>query len=135
MVCAIATRPKMPGVLSAASIGRRAVVTGASRGIGAGIAQRLAAEGADVALVARTLDKNDQLPGSPRETQVACEKYGTRIGTVVADLADERARARMIPEASDVLGGTIDVLVNNAAAAVAVPITEVSPQQQRVAFE
>lgn len=66
---------------------------------------------------------------------MACEKYGTRIGTVVADLADERARARMIPEASDVLGGTIDVLVNNAAAAVAVPITEVSPQQQRVAFE
>lgn len=115
--------------------GCRAVVTGASRGIGAGIAQRLAAEGADVALVARTLDKNDQLPGSLRETQVACEKYGTRIGTVVADLADERARARMIPEASDVLGGTIDVLVNNAAAAVAVPITEVSPQQQRVAFE
>ena len=44
--------------------GRRAVVTGASRGIGAGIAERLAAEGAAVAIVARTLEAHDHLAGS-----------------------------------------------------------------------
>ncbi len=114
--------------------GRRAVVTGASRGIGAGIAQRLAAEGADVVLVARTLDTKDLTPGL-RETQAVCEKYGTRIGTVVADLADEDARGRVIPEAMDILGGNIDILVNNAAAGIAVPIPEISSRQQRKAYE
>ena len=115
--------------------GRRAVITGASRGIGAGIAQRLAAHGADVALVARTLDQQDQLPGSLRATQAACRTYGTRVGTIAADLTDPNARARVIPEAVEILGGPIDILVNNAVAAVAVPITEVSAEQQRIAFE
>jgi NAD(P)-dependent dehydrogenase (short-subunit alcohol dehydrogenase family) len=115
--------------------GRRAVVTGASRGIGAGIAQRLAAEGADVALVARTLDKVGQIPGGLRETQATCQAYGTRVGIIVADLADQQARGRVISEAADILGGPIDILVNNAAAAVADPITKVSAQRQRTAFE
>jgi citronellol/citronellal dehydrogenase len=115
--------------------GRRAVVTGASRGIGAGIAQRLAAEGADVALVARTLDKVGELPGSLRETQTLCERSGTRIATIAADLADEDARTAIIPQAKALLGGPVDILVNNAVAAVAVPITEVTPTQQRIAYE
>jgi citronellol/citronellal dehydrogenase len=115
--------------------GRRAVVTGASRGIGAAIAQRLAAEGADVALVARTLEASDQLPGSLRETQAVCERYGTKTGCVVADLADESARSSVIPQARALLGGPIDILVNNAAAAIAHPITDVTPLQQRLAYE
>ena len=115
--------------------GRRAVVTGASRGIGAGIAQRLAAEGADVVLVARTLDTGEQLAGSLRETQALCEKFGTLIGTVVADLGDDQSRAEVIPRAKELLGGPVDILVNNAAAAVAVPITEVTAAQQRIAYE
>ena len=48
--------------------GRHAVVTGASRGIGAGIAERLAAEGAALTLVARTLDTHPTLAGSLNET-------------------------------------------------------------------
>lgn len=121
--------------MTARFAGRRAVVTGASRGIGAGIAARLAADGADVVLVARTLEASDRLPGSLQETQVACQKYGTRIGHVVADLTDEAARARVIPDAVEILGGPIDILVNNAVAAVTVPITEVSPRQQRISYE
>jgi citronellol/citronellal dehydrogenase len=115
-------------------VGRRAVVTGASRGIGAGIAQRLAAEGADVVLVARTLEATDHTPGL-RGTAAVCEKYGTRVGTVVADLSDEQARQRVITDAVDILGGNIDILVNNAVAGIAVPITDISSHQQRIAYE
>ena len=59
--------------------GRRALVTGASRGIGAGIAERLAAEGANVVITARTLDKHDHLAGSLNETRERLEVWrGTR---------------------------------------------------------
>src|SRR5215469_13637609 len=115
--------------------GRRAVVTGASRGIGAGTAQRLAAEGADVVLVARTLEPNDALAGSLRQTQDVCERYGITVGSVVADLAHDDSRSRVLPQAREILGGPVDILVNNAAAAIRHPITEVDAAQQRLAYE
>ena len=111
--------------------GRRAVVTGASRGIGAGIAHRLAAEGADVALVARTLDGAG---GSLRDVAQRCERFGTRIGVIAADIADDRARDTVIPRAVDLLGGPIDILVNNAAASTAHPITEITAPRHRTAY-
>jgi citronellol/citronellal dehydrogenase len=115
--------------------GRRAVVTGASRGIGAGIAQRLAAEGADVALVARTLEPRDTVAGSLRQTQALCEQYGATAGSIVANLADDESRSGIIPQAEQILGGPIDILVNNAAAAIARPITEITASQQRNTYE
>src|SRR2546429_3126701 len=102
--------------------GRRAVVTGSSRGIGAGIAERLAAEGADVVITARTLEKHDHLAGSLQETAKRLEEYGGKVGIVVADLSDEQDRARIIPEAVDALGGPVEILVNNAAAAIYAPL-------------
>jgi citronellol/citronellal dehydrogenase len=98
--------------------GRRALVTGASRGIGAGIAERLGAEGASVALVARTLDQHDHLSGSLRITMERVARHGALVVPIVADLADEHDRARVVPEAVEVLGGSIEILVNNAAAAM-----------------
>jgi NAD(P)-dependent dehydrogenase (short-subunit alcohol dehydrogenase family) len=112
--------------------GRRAVVTGASRGIGAGIARRLAAEGADVAIVARTLGDGTEPEGSLRTTQAGCKGS---VVTVVADLTDESDCDRVIPEAVDQLGGPIDILVNNAAAAIRRPITEISARHQLLMFE
>ncbi|MCB1005096.1 MAG: SDR family NAD(P)-dependent oxidoreductase, partial [Acidimicrobiales bacterium] len=102
--------------------GRRALVTGASRGIGAGIAERLAAEGANVVITARTLDKHDHLAGSLNETRERLERYGTTVGVVVADLTDEADRQRIVPEAADALGGHVEILVNNAAAAIYQPV-------------
>lgn len=98
--------------------GRRALVTGASRGIGAGIAERLAAEGAAVTLVARTLDAHPTLPGSLNETAERCRALGADAHTLVADLTDDGARASVVDDAASAMGGPVDILVNNAAAAI-----------------
>lgn len=115
--------------------GKRALVTGASRGIGSGVAQRLAAEGADVALVARTLDPRDDIAGSLRETATRLAGYGTKVATVVADLTAETSRAGVVPEAESSLGGPIDILVNNAAAALYEPVATMSLKRRRLVFE
>ncbi|HWC37104.1 MAG TPA: SDR family oxidoreductase [Acidimicrobiales bacterium] len=95
--------------------GRRVLVTGASRGIGAATARRLAAGGADVAIVARTLDHHPKVEGSLNETAAAIRSEGARVAVVVADLALESDRERIVPDAVAGLGGPIDVLINNAA--------------------
>ncbi|MHB8467403.1 MAG: SDR family NAD(P)-dependent oxidoreductase [Acidimicrobiales bacterium] len=115
--------------------GRRALVTGASRGIGAAIAERLAAEGADVAIVARTLDHHQTLSGSLSETASRLEPYGGKVGVIVVDLADEDDRIRVVPEAVAALGGPIDILVNNAAAAMFAPVETFSLKRRRILFE
>ena len=115
--------------------GRRALVTGASRGIGAAIAERLAAEGADVAIVARTLDRHKTLPGSLEETAARLKEYGAATAVIVANLADEDDRGRIVPEATAGLGGPIDILVNNAAAGVFEPLETVAVRRRRLSFE
>jgi NAD(P)-dependent dehydrogenase (short-subunit alcohol dehydrogenase family) len=114
---------------------RRALVTGASRGIGAAAAERLAAEGADVAITARTITAHDHLAGSLEDTAHRIRRYGTTVATVVADLTDERDRLRILPEAASALGGPIDILVNNAAAAIYQPVGEFSLKRRRILFE
>lgn len=111
------------------------VVTGSSRGIGAGIAERMAAEGADVVLTARTLEQHDHLQGSLKETAARLEQYGTRVGIVVADLTDEADRARVIPEAAEFLGGHVEILVNNAAASIQKPLVGFSVKRRNIMFE
>ena len=114
---------------------RRALVTGASRGIGAAIAERLACEGADVAITARTLDRQGHLTGSLNETATRLRRRGGTVAVVVADLTDESDRARVVPEAAAGLGGPIDILVNNAAAAMYGPLAELSLKRRRILFE
>lgn len=115
--------------------GRRALVTGASRGIGAGIAERLAAEGADVVITARTLDKHDHLAGSLNETRDRLAKYGTKVEVLVADLTDEAARLDIVPQAAALLGGHIQILVNNAAAAIYQPLASFPLKRRKIIFE
>ena len=115
--------------------GRRALITGASRGIGAGIAERLAAEGADVALVARTRSEHAQLDGSLEETAARCEAHGARTAIVVADITKPDDRARLVAESVDGLGGSIDVLVNNAAAAIYQPMVDYPLKRRHLTFE
>jgi NAD(P)-dependent dehydrogenase (short-subunit alcohol dehydrogenase family) len=87
--------------------GKRAVVTGASRGIGYAVADTLAAEGADVVLVAR-----DQAALDAAAQRVA--RHGRRIMAVCADTMDDAAVRAMIEACVSGLGG-VDILVNAAA--------------------
>lgn len=115
--------------------GRNVIVTGASRGIGAAIAERCCAEGANVALVARTVDRHDHLAGSLNETVARCARYGTRVEAIVADLADDESRATIVPEVLARFDGRIDVLVNNAAAAIYQSLLTYPPKRRRIMFE
>jgi citronellol/citronellal dehydrogenase len=114
--------------------GRIALVTGASRGIGAAIARRLAAEGASVAVTARTLDVRGPLEGTLHETVAAIETDGGRAVAIAADLTDADDRARIVPEAQAALG-PVEILVNNAAAAFYLPTAEMSLKRRRLLFE
>jgi NAD(P)-dependent dehydrogenase (short-subunit alcohol dehydrogenase family) len=115
--------------------GRRALVTGASRGIGAAIAERLAAEGASVAITARTLEQHATLAGSLQETGDRITRHGSQATLIVADIAEAHDRERIVPEAEDGLGGPIDILVNNAAAAMYQPLTDYPLKRRRLTFE
>src|SRR5689334_288251 len=95
---------------------RVAIVTGASRGIGVAIATRLAAEGAAVALVARSLEPGSggHLPGSLEETAAEIRAAGGRALPIVADLSEPTCdRAALVETVARALG-PVDILVNNA---------------------
>jgi citronellol/citronellal dehydrogenase len=115
--------------------GRRALVTGASRGIGAAVAEALARRGADVAITARTLKRHPTLPGSLEEVATRMRPHGGRIAVVVADMSDEEDRARIVPEAMRLLGGPLDILVNNAAAAIYQKLSEFPLHRRRLLFD
>ncbi|GGZ02764.1 short-chain dehydrogenase [Streptomyces olivaceoviridis] len=88
--------------------GRRAVVTGASRGIGLAVARALAAEGASVALVARSAGRAEE------QAALLREETGAEVIAVPADTGDDTSVAEMAREVRERLGG-VDILVNNAA--------------------
>jgi citronellol/citronellal dehydrogenase len=113
--------------------GRVALVTGASRGIGAAIAQRFACEGAVVAVAARSLEEPAQgnLPGTLRETVANIEAAGGRALPYQVDLTSPESRADLVGRAVADLG-PVDILVNNAATSIFVPFTDISEKRLRL---
>jgi citronellol/citronellal dehydrogenase len=107
---------------------RVAVVTGASRGIGKALALRLAAEGADVVVAAKSEQSSERLPGSIHETADAIRAMGRRALAVATDVRDEDAIRNMI-ERTVAEFGRLDILVNNAGAIWAQPILETPPKR------
>jgi NAD(P)-dependent dehydrogenase (short-subunit alcohol dehydrogenase family) len=86
--------------------GRKALVTGASRGIGRAIAEALASAGADVAITARDAASLDETAG-----RIAA--LGKKAPVFSLDVRDVEACGRIVAEAADALGG-LEILINNA---------------------
>jgi NAD(P)-dependent dehydrogenase (short-subunit alcohol dehydrogenase family) len=104
--------------------GKRALVTGGSRGIGAAIAQALAESGADVAITYQnSVERADSVVSS-------IKKLGRRGLAVRADSADPEAIKRAVSETVESLGG-LDILVNSAAVGLAGSIADLDLDEFR----
>lgn len=114
--------------------GRTALVTGSSRGLGKAIAQRLAAEGATVALTARTLEPDPKYQGSLRETLEEIIGDGREAIAIQADLSNSEDRERLFAEVVERIGAP-DILVNNAAVTFLRPLDEFPERRVRLMME
>ena len=104
--------------------GKVAIVTGASRGIGAEIARLFAAEGAKVIATARTVEEGSHpLPGSLNATLADIEAKGGDATAVAGDVSEYESCKAIVDAAIDTYG-PVDVLVNNAALTYFIPVAE-----------
>lgn len=110
------------------------VVTGASRGIGAAIAERAAADGAAVALLAKTETPNPKIAGTLAETADAVQRAGGRALPLTCDVRDPVAVASAVEAVAKTFGG-IDVVVNNAGALDLRPTEKLPPKNLRRLLE
>ena len=108
--------------------GRVAVVTGASRGIGKALAIRLAEEGADVVVAAKSEQSTEKLPGTIHETADAVRALGRRALAIPTDVRSEDAVRTMIERTVAELG-RIDILINNAGAIWIQPVLATPPKK------
>jgi len=95
--------------------GKTLFITGASRGIGLAIALRAARDGANIAIVAKSVVANPKLPGTIHTAASEIEAAGGRALPLQCDIREEDQVRAAVAAAVDVFGG-IDILVNNASA-------------------
>ncbi len=95
--------------------GRTLFITGASRGIGLAIALRAARDGANVAVVAKTVTPHPRLPGTIYTAAEQIEQVGGKALPLAVDIRSDEQVERAVTECAKTFGG-IDILVNNASA-------------------
>jgi citronellol/citronellal dehydrogenase len=95
--------------------GRTLFITGASRGIGLAIALRAAADGANIAIAAKTTQPHPKLPGTIYTAAEEIEAAGGRALPLAVDIRDEQQVEQAVSQTVEKFGG-IDILVNNASA-------------------
>lgn len=113
--------------------GKVALVTGASRGMGAAIAKALAEQGASVALTARS-DPDSRLGGSVDGVADRIRGAGGIAVAVRGDIGDDDVRTTLIRTVAEKLG-PIDILINNAAAFGTMPLADMSLKRFRICMD
>lgn len=108
--------------------GKRIFITGGSRGIGLAIALRAAADGASIAIAAKTADANPKLPGTIFSAAKDIEAAGGTALPIQCDIRDEAAIEAAVAKAAAQFGG-LDILINNASAINLTP-TEKTPAKR-----
>jgi citronellol/citronellal dehydrogenase len=95
--------------------GKTVFITGASRGIGLAIGLRLAGEGANIVIAAKTVEPHPRLPGTIYTAAIEIEAAGGKALPLAVDVREEEQVYTAVEEAVRVFGG-IDILINNASA-------------------
>ena len=108
--------------------GKKIFITGGSRGIGLAIALRAAADGASVAIAAKTAEPNPKLPGTIYSAAKEIEAAGGVALPIQCDLRDESAIEKAVKLTAETFGG-IDIVVNNASA-INLTRTEATPAKR-----
>jgi len=108
--------------------GKRIFITGGSRGIGLAIALRAAADGASIAIAAKTAEENPKLPGTIFTAAKEIEAAGGKALPIQCDIRDEDAITAAVGKAAEQFGG-LDILINNASAINLTP-TEKTPAKR-----
>jgi citronellol/citronellal dehydrogenase len=108
--------------------GKTIFISGASRGIGLAIVKRAAADGANVAIAAKTVEPNPKLPGTIHTAAAEIEAAGGKALAIQCDIRDEEQVVAAAKQTAEAFGG-IDILVNNASAINLTP-TEATPMKR-----
>ncbi len=108
-------------------------ITGGSRGIGLAIACKLAQQGANIVIAAKTAEPNPKLPGTVYSAAKEVEAAGGQCLPIQVDIRDEQALQLAVQRAATHFGG-IDVLVNNASAINLTPTEHTSMKRFDLMF-
>jgi citronellol/citronellal dehydrogenase len=100
---------------SAPLAGKTLFITGASRGIGLAIALKAAADGANIAIAAKTTEPHPKLPGTIYTAASEIEAAGGKALPLAVDIRNDEQVAQAVARTVETFGG-IDILVNNASA-------------------
>jgi citronellol/citronellal dehydrogenase len=113
--------------------GKTAFITGASRGIGKAIAMRLAKDGVNIAVVAKTKDPHPKLPGTVYSAVEDIESVGGKAIPCIADIRFEDQVQSAVEATVEEFGG-IDILINDASAISLTPTLETSMKRFDLMF-
>jgi citronellol/citronellal dehydrogenase len=103
--------------------GKTLFITGASRGIGLAIALKAGADGANVAIAAKTVEPHPKLEGTIHTAAAAIEKAGGKALPIAVDVREEASVKAALDQTAAKFGG-IDIVVNNASAIQLTPVAQ-----------